>query len=120
MLPVQVYRGVIKGVGGGEVAIKVQRPDVLPSVALDLYLMRAFAVLVQRLPAVRLSHGVPCSRVIELLRSVQHPEITGCPECAHWKSASAALRMNMQAAALGMCFYRMGFSNCRCGLTGRA
>ncbi len=47
-----MYRGRLAGLGGGEVAIKVQRPEVLAAVALDLYLMRTLALLVQRLPAV--------------------------------------------------------------------
>lgn len=38
---VQVYRGKLRErYGGGEVAVKVQRPDVLCQVALDLYVMR--------------------------------------------------------------------------------
>lgn len=49
----QVYRGRLRGLGGGEVAIKVLRPGVLASVSLDLYLMRAVALLLQRLPSVR-------------------------------------------------------------------
>ncbi len=49
----QVYRGALRGVGGAEVAIKVQRPAVLASVALDLYLMRALALALRRLPSVR-------------------------------------------------------------------
>lgn len=48
----QVYRGRLAGLGGGEVAIKVLRPRVLASVALDLYLMRTAALALQRLPSV--------------------------------------------------------------------
>lgn len=41
---VQVYRGKLKEkYGGGEVAVKVQRPNVLCQVALDLYVMRFLA-----------------------------------------------------------------------------
>ena len=50
----QVYRGVlIDALGGGEVAVKVQRPRILAHVALDLYLMRQAAILTRRLPQVR-------------------------------------------------------------------
>ena len=38
--------------GGGEVAVKVQRPLVQSSVALDLLLMRRFAAFCQTLPQV--------------------------------------------------------------------
>ena len=49
----QVYRGVlIDALGGGEVAVKVQRPRILAHVALDLYLMRQAAILSRRLPQV--------------------------------------------------------------------
>ena len=54
----QVYRGVLKGVGGAEVAIKVQRPAVLAAVSLDLFLMRAFALWLQRLPSVSLTESI--------------------------------------------------------------
>uniref|UniRef100_A0A7S4F554 Protein kinase domain-containing protein n=1 Tax=Chrysotila carterae TaxID=13221 RepID=A0A7S4F554_CHRCT len=37
----QVYRGVLKD--GREVAVKVQRPDVLEPISLDLYLLRSLA-----------------------------------------------------------------------------
>ena len=47
----QVYKVRLKGSGDGEegiaVALKVQRPDALLSVALDLYLLRHYAVLVE-------------------------------------------------------------------------
>ena len=47
----QVYRGVlVDALGGGEVAVKVQRPHILSAVALDLYLMRWAAILSRRLP----------------------------------------------------------------------
>ena len=45
----QVYRGKLRPeFGGGEVAVKVQRPGVLLSVALDLFLMRWLAVRLDR------------------------------------------------------------------------
>jgi predicted unusual protein kinase regulating ubiquinone biosynthesis (AarF/ABC1/UbiB family) len=40
----QVYRGTLRD-SGVEVAVKVQRPFVLPTVALDLYMMRSLAPL---------------------------------------------------------------------------
>lgn len=43
----QVYRGVLRD--GTEVAVKVQRPQVLLSVALDLYMMRSLAPTWQRI-----------------------------------------------------------------------
>lgn len=54
----QVYRGRLAGLGGSEVAIKVLRPRVLATVALDLYLMRAAALALQRLPSVS-AHAPP-------------------------------------------------------------
>ena len=48
-----MYRATLtQRYGGGEVAVKVQRPDVRKSVALDLLLMRQAASLAQRLPQV--------------------------------------------------------------------
>ncbi|GAB4820396.1 hypothetical protein N2152v2_007442 [Parachlorella kessleri] len=50
----QVYRGVLRPeFGGHEVAIKVRRPRVLQSVALDLYIMRRVALYIRRFPQVR-------------------------------------------------------------------
>eukprot|EP00210_Caulerpa_lentillifera_P000219 g213.t1 len=43
----QVYRGVLRQeYGGGEVAVKVQRPKVLSQVSLDLYVARLLAIYV--------------------------------------------------------------------------
>jgi predicted unusual protein kinase regulating ubiquinone biosynthesis (AarF/ABC1/UbiB family) len=44
---VQVYRGRLR-VGGREVAVKVQRPGVRESIALDIYILRALAAFVKR------------------------------------------------------------------------
>ncbi|GLI67906.1 hypothetical protein VaNZ11_012232 [Volvox africanus] len=47
----QVYRGKLRPEHGGvEVAVKVQRPAVLETVALDIYIMRRAAILVSKLP----------------------------------------------------------------------
>merc|ERR1712176_1527665 len=43
----QVYRGKLKGTGE-EVAIKVQRPNILPSIALDLHILRIIAPIFQQ------------------------------------------------------------------------
>ena len=49
----QVYKGRLRDMyGGGEVAVKVQRPHVQASVALDLLLMRRFAAFSQTFPQV--------------------------------------------------------------------
>ena len=49
----QVYRARLRPeLGGDEVAVKVQRPAMLESIALDLYLMRSFALFAQRFPNV--------------------------------------------------------------------
>ena len=49
----QVYKGRLRPeLGGDEVAVKVQRPAMLESIALDLYLMRSFALFAQRFPNV--------------------------------------------------------------------
>ena len=51
----QVYKGRLRDMyGGGEVAVKVQRPHVQASVALDLLLMRRFAAFSQTFPQVSL------------------------------------------------------------------
>ena len=42
----QVYKGRLKGTGQ-EVAVKVQRPDVLPEISLDLYILRFFAPIIK-------------------------------------------------------------------------
>jgi aarF domain-containing kinase len=47
----QVYRGKLRGeYGSQEVAVKVQRPGVLESAALDVFIMRRAAVLFSKLP----------------------------------------------------------------------
>ncbi|KAG2436368.1 hypothetical protein HXX76_006675 [Chlamydomonas incerta] len=47
----QVYRGKLRPEHGGvEVAVKVQRPAVLETVALDIFIMRRFVVLLSTLP----------------------------------------------------------------------
>lgn len=57
----QVYKGQLRGeYGGGEVAVKVQRPKVHESVALDLLLMRRFASYCQTFPQVCL-YNINCS-----------------------------------------------------------
>jgi predicted unusual protein kinase regulating ubiquinone biosynthesis (AarF/ABC1/UbiB family) len=43
----QVYRGKLKETGE-EVAIKVQRPNILPSIALDLHILRIIAPIFQK------------------------------------------------------------------------
>ncbi len=49
----QVYRAtLVPALGGGEVAVKVQRPGVLDAVALDLHIMRELALYVGALPEV--------------------------------------------------------------------
>lgn len=49
----QVYRGVLRPeLGGLEVAVKVRRPGVLESVALDLHIMRQVAVYLRSNPQV--------------------------------------------------------------------
>ena len=76
----QVYRGQLRGeFGGGEVAVKVQRPMVQASVALDLLLMRRFAAFTQTFPqvpalaAMLLSAPAPC---VELAIEQKHmPDI---------------------------------------------
>lgn len=49
----QVYKARLRpAFGGGEVAVKVQRPDVLEQVCLDLYLMRQAAEAISAMPEV--------------------------------------------------------------------
>lgn len=56
----QVYFAALaEEYGGGQVAVKVRRPQVLEAVSLDLYLMRLVAVAVEDLPEV----GVGCGGV---------------------------------------------------------
>eukprot|EP00803_Ostreobium_quekettii_P004083 evm.model.scf_1104EXC.1 EVM.evm.TU.scf_1104EXC.1 scf_1104EXC:11822-28756(-) len=50
----QVYRGILRPeYGGGEVAVKVQRPGVLRQVALDLHVIRELSILVKQIPKSR-------------------------------------------------------------------
>ena len=42
-----MYRGRLRS-GGEEVAVKVQRPGVRESIALDIYILRGLAALVKR------------------------------------------------------------------------
>lgn len=52
---VQVYRATLAAqYGGGEVAVKVQRPALRRSIALDLFLMRRLALFVRTIPEVSL------------------------------------------------------------------
>ena len=47
----QVYRGKLRDeYGGSEVAVKVQRPGVLESAALDIFVMRRACLLFSKLP----------------------------------------------------------------------
>ena len=55
----QVYRGRLLATGE-QVAVKVQRPNVLASVGLDLYVMRQLAAAIQRLPSVSLLAHQKC------------------------------------------------------------
>lgn len=43
----QVYRGKLKA-SGQEVAIKVQRPDILPSITMDMHILRIIAPIFQK------------------------------------------------------------------------
>ncbi len=43
----QVYRARLRA-GGREVAVKVQRPGVKESIALDIYILRSLAVVIRR------------------------------------------------------------------------
>lgn len=48
---VQVYKGKLRPeLGGKEVAVKIQRPGVLESVALDLFIMRRASIVFSQLP----------------------------------------------------------------------
>ena len=54
----QVYRGKLRPEWGGEeVAVKVQRPGVLESVSLDIFIMRRAALIFSKLPGVRGERG---------------------------------------------------------------
>ncbi|GMH32658.1 hypothetical protein BSKO_00492 [Bryopsis sp. KO-2023] len=50
----QVYHGLLrKDFGGGEVAVKVQRPEILESIALDCFLLRKAAYVMTVVPNMR-------------------------------------------------------------------
>jgi predicted unusual protein kinase regulating ubiquinone biosynthesis (AarF/ABC1/UbiB family) len=64
--PPQVYRATLLPLlGGGEVAVKVQRPGVLAAVVLDLHVMRELALYLQTFPEVGAQEG-------------------GLPACVEW------------------------------------
>lgn len=78
----QVYRGKLKPeFGGREVAVKVQRPDVLEQVCLDLYLMRQAAEAISALPEVREGVGNGSreagQQVLVLCEAAVHGELCG-------------------------------------------
>jgi predicted unusual protein kinase regulating ubiquinone biosynthesis (AarF/ABC1/UbiB family) len=50
-----VYRGRLKT--GEEVAVKVQRPGVLETVTVDLYIIRKLGLMLRNFPQVRLVWG---------------------------------------------------------------
>lgn len=63
----QVYRGRLHSrLGGDEVAVKVQRPGVLKSVALDLYLMRRLATVLDRSVRYLLTLQLSFNRALEV------------------------------------------------------
>jgi predicted unusual protein kinase regulating ubiquinone biosynthesis (AarF/ABC1/UbiB family) len=47
----QVYKGVLRSTGD-EVAVKVQRPGVLETVTVDLFVIRKLGVFMRRFPAI--------------------------------------------------------------------
>ncbi len=58
----QVYRArLVPALGGGEIAIKVQRPALREAIALDLLLMRKVALFAGRFPEVRFLHSFSCA-----------------------------------------------------------
>jgi hypothetical protein len=86
----QVYRGKLKPeFGGREVAVKVQRPDVLEQVCLDLYLMRQAAEALSALPEV--SNGGALFAAGELLCCVSGMQ--GVCGTGLMKSSVLALRL---------------------------
>lgn len=57
----QVYKGRLRPeVGGAEVAVKVQRPNVFEGAALDIFVMRRAALIFSKLPMVSLAGQLCC------------------------------------------------------------
>ena len=55
----QVYKGRLRPeLGGAEVAVKVQRPNVFEGAALDIFVMRRAALIFSKLPMVSLAGAV--------------------------------------------------------------
>lgn len=78
----QVYKGQVRDMyGGGEVAVKVQRPHVQASVALDLHLMRRFAEFCQTFPQV--CGTTPCVAALLLDWSCMISGVCETLTCAH-------------------------------------
>lgn len=65
----QVYKGKLRGAwGGAEVAVKIQRPGVLESVALDLFIMRRASIVFSQLPGAWPGACRICCSVQNILR----------------------------------------------------
>ena len=85
-----MYRATLTpAYGGREVAIKVQRPDLRASIALDLYLMRALALYIRH----NMPLGAPLSLLFVPVRSASLH--SPCPVCRHlstsWKHDLSAM-----------------------------
>ena len=76
----QVYRArLTQQYGGGEVAVKVQRPEVRKSVALDLLLMRQLAVFAQRFPQACTGAHYAAHSMLSRKGSNYYPQCYSCP-----------------------------------------
>ena len=66
----QVYKGRLKT--GEEVAVKVQRPYVLETVTVDLYIIRRLGVGLRRFPKITQVCGAPSSCPSQHFKSRSH------------------------------------------------
>ena len=96
-LPAQVYRATLNpSLGGAEVAVKVQRPHVLASVALDLFLMRWVAIASQSLPQVQ-SRTLPGSDGFRHLPMCMPSDLGGFIDAHYVMSLSLSLSQQRPA-----------------------
>lgn len=98
----QVYKAKIKETGD-EVAVKVQRPGVLETVSLDLYLVRKFGTLVKSLPGQ--GGGVDVVALLDEFAFRFYDELDYNLECENGEKVRKQVRVEGEKEAPIRCAY---------------